>query len=112
MGMDDLLAMEEMQSYYIKPKDEDTAISLNNYSGAWHVVEKGETVGSDKKIIQTINKIEREVDVIFDINLHVKRGRLIGICGGVGSGKTSLVSSLLGQINKKKGSLEMQGSLA
>ena len=49
--MDDLLAMEEMQSYYIKPKDEDTAISLNDYSGAWHVVEKGEASFIFKSIL-------------------------------------------------------------
>ena len=40
------------------------------------------------------------------------RYRLIGICGGVGSGKTSLVSALLGQLNTKKGHLEINGSLA
>jgi len=38
--------------------------------------------------------------------------RLLGICGSVGSGKSSLISSLLGQLRIKRGSLGIDGKLA
>ena len=38
--------------------------------------------------------------------------RLLGICGSVGSGKSSLISALLGQLRIKRGSLGIGGKLA
>ena len=38
--------------------------------------------------------------------------RLLGICGSVGSGKSSLISSLLGQLRINTGSLGIDGKLA
>ncbi|GIY32689.1 hypothetical protein CDAR_553333 [Caerostris darwini] len=47
-----------------------------------------------------------------DINLHVRRGALFAIIGPVGSGKTSLLSALLGEMHKTRGSVDLKGSLA
>ena len=38
--------------------------------------------------------------------------RLIGICGSVGSGKTSFISTIIGQLNIEEGSLALDGSIA
>lgn len=38
--------------------------------------------------------------------------RLLGICGSVGSGKTSLISSVLGQLNIMSGRIGIDGKLA
>ena len=38
--------------------------------------------------------------------------RLLGICGSVGSGKSSLISTILGQLRIEKGSLALEGSIA
>lgn len=40
----------------------------------------------------------REVPVLFDINLNVRKGELVGVCGGVGSGKSSLLSAIIGEM--------------
>ena len=37
------------------------------------------------------------------INFSVKAGELVAVVGPVGSGKSSLISSLLGEMNKMKG---------
>ena len=37
------------------------------------------------------------------INFSVKAGELVAVVGPVGSGKSSLISSLLGEMNKVKG---------
>ncbi|XP_021950748.1 multidrug resistance-associated protein 1 [Folsomia candida] len=47
-----------------------------------------------------------------DINFNVKKGSLTAIVGTVGSGKTSLLSSLLGDITKHTGTVNIKGSVA
>ena len=51
------------------------------------------------------NQSEREktnerkfVQVLHDVNLSVNPGDLIGIAGAIGSGKSSLISSILGEV--------------
>ncbi|XP_078100789.1 ATP-binding cassette sub-family C member 12-like [Sander vitreus] len=39
-------------------------------------------------------------------------GRLLAVCGAVGNGKTSLICSLLEQLNLQQGSVSVQGSIA
>jgi len=40
------------------------------------------------------------------------QGNLIGVCGGVGSGKSSLLSANLGKMMKESGQVTIDGSLA
>lgn len=47
-----------------------------------------------------------------NINLKVKKGNLTAIVGQVASGKTSLISALLGEIDKVTGSVNVDGSIA
>ncbi|XP_063045855.1 ATP-binding cassette sub-family C member 5 isoform X2 [Engraulis encrasicolus] len=46
------------------------------------------------------------------IDLRIKKGSLVGICGGVGSGKSSLLSALLGQMTLLEGSVCVSGGFA
>ncbi|XP_030595324.1 multidrug resistance-associated protein 5 [Archocentrus centrarchus] len=46
------------------------------------------------------------------INLRIKRGSLVGICGGFGSGKSSLLSALLGQMTLLEGNVAVSGCFA
>ncbi|CAL8356041.1 unnamed protein product [Merluccius merluccius] len=46
------------------------------------------------------------------IDLCVKRGSLVGICGSVGSGKSSLLSALLGQMTLLEGNVAASGTFA
>nr|QEY08339.1 ATP-binding cassette sub-family C member 15 [Crocus sativus] len=47
-----------------------------------------------------------------DIELTVKRGMKVAICGTVGSGKSSLLSSVLGEIPKLGGNVKVSGTKA
>ena len=40
----------------------------------------------------------RFVQVLHDITLEVKPGCLVGVTGAIGSGKSSLISSILGEV--------------
>ena len=40
---------------------------------------------------------------VFSINLNVPTGSLVAVVGSVGSGKSSLISAMLGEMNKSRG---------
>ncbi|XP_077967877.1 ATP-binding cassette sub-family C member 5-like isoform X2 [Styela clava] len=111
--MDDLLLMEEMKEYSVSPKSRNNAVELRNMTVAWDVIEKTQS-GEDKK--KDFKKqevgLEETVDVMFDIDLTVPKGSLLGICGSVGAGKSSLVCSMMGQTRIKKGIVGIDGSMA
>ena len=46
---------------------------------------------------------EIERPILRNINLHVEQGQLVAIVGTVGSGKSSLLSALLGEMDKISG---------
>uniref|UniRef100_A0A8C3DLY5 ATP binding cassette subfamily C member 2 n=1 Tax=Corvus moneduloides TaxID=1196302 RepID=A0A8C3DLY5_CORMO len=49
---------------------------------------------------------------IRDVTLDVTPGSLVAVVGAVGSGKSSLVSAMLGEMENIKGHINIQGSLA
>nr|CAD7428323.1 unnamed protein product [Timema monikensis] len=53
-----------------------------------------------------------EDPVLRNISVNVNKGSLVAIVGTVGSGKTSLVSGFLGEMNKLSGRVNTKGSIA
>ncbi|KAG1678447.1 Multidrug resistance-associated protein 1 [Nymphon striatum] len=47
-----------------------------------------------------------------NINLNVDQGKLIGVVGQVGSGKSSLLSAVLGEMHQQEGRVNVNGSIA
>ncbi|KAG7166923.1 ATP-binding cassette sub-family C member 11-like [Homarus americanus] len=54
----------------------------------------------------------KSVETLFNINLSVERGKLIGVCGSIGSGKSSLISAICGDMKTQGGSVQVNGQLA
>nr|XP_050849546.1 ATP-binding cassette sub-family C member 5-like isoform X4 [Vespula vulgaris] len=52
------------------------------------------------------------VQILTNITFGAPKGKLIGICGQVGSGKSSLLLAILGQLQIIKGQLSREGSCA
>ncbi|PKA59029.1 ABC transporter C family member 8 [Apostasia shenzhenica] len=52
------------------------------------------------------------IPTLKNINLEVKRGKKIAVCGPVGAGKSSLLHAMLGEIPKISGSINVFGSAA
>ncbi|XP_030626406.1 canalicular multispecific organic anion transporter 1 isoform X1 [Chanos chanos] len=68
-----------------------TAVSVNDGTFAW----------------------ERDAEpVLQNISLDINPGRLVAVVGAVGSGKSSLISALLGEMYNVKGHTNIKGSLA
>ncbi|XP_062229045.1 ABC transporter C family member 8-like isoform X2 [Phragmites australis] len=49
---------------------------------------------------------------LWNVNLSISRGEKVAVCGPVGSGKSSLLHALLGEIPRISGSVEVFGSVA
>ncbi|KAG9492340.1 hypothetical protein GDO78_000707 [Eleutherodactylus coqui] len=50
--------------------------------------------------------------VLHNITFSLRKGRLVGICGSVGCGKSSLILSILGQLTLLEGTISVTGSIA
>ncbi|KAM4599398.1 ATP-binding cassette sub-family C member 2-like [Fundulus diaphanus] len=50
--------------------------------------------------------------LLKNVSLDIKPGGLVAVVGAVGSGKSSLLSALLGEMHSTKGFINIQGSLA
>nr|XP_042910729.1 multidrug resistance-associated protein 1 [Parasteatoda tepidariorum] len=71
----------------------------------------------DEGDILTIRKASfkwpgEEECTLHDIELHIPKGKLVAVIGPVGSGKSSLLSAMLGDINRTNGSVDIKCSLA
>jgi len=51
-------------------------------------------------------------NILHEINLNVKPGELLGIIGQVGSGKSSLVNAMIGEMHKVSGDVQYHGKVA
>ncbi|CAL8264121.1 unnamed protein product [Lota lota] len=53
-----------------------------------------------------------EIPTLKRLNVHIREGSLVAVVGHVGSGKSSLLSALLGEIPKIEGTVAVKGSVA
>lgn len=63
----------------------------------------------DDKVIQTkeLTKKYGEQTVVNQVNLHVKKGRIYGLLGRNGAGKTTIMKMMLGLTAATSGSIEL-----
>ena len=80
------------------PKNEENSLEFENFNASWN---KQETE-SDPKLPPTLS----------DINLNIRRGSLNALVGAVGSGKTSLLMTLTGEMPETSGALRYTGNIA
>ncbi|EYC24578.1 hypothetical protein Y032_0013g1981 [Ancylostoma ceylanicum] len=85
-------AEEEMDPSAVGNRSSDEALKIEDGTFTWENTEGDET--------------------LKNINLSVKRGQLVAIVGKVGSGKSSLLQAILGEMNKVSGSVNVCGSIA
>ncbi len=52
------------------------------------------------------------VACLFDLDLEVREGELLGVAGPVGSGKSSLVSAIMGEMKNMGGEVRARGRMA
>ncbi|PIK35517.1 putative multidrug resistance-associated protein 5, partial [Apostichopus japonicus] len=57
-------------------------------------------------------ELDEMVPALFNLNFKLYKGQLTGVCGMVGSGKSSLLSAILGQMHKLRGVCKVNGNFA
>ncbi|XP_078483628.1 ATP-binding cassette sub-family C member 12 [Ciona intestinalis] len=100
---DEVLNMTEMPDYSTDTKDEKNSIELKDVFVKVMIKIKENNISEEEKM--------QEVVLIKEINLNVKKGRLVGVCGPIGSGKSCLISTILGQLPFQMGSIGLKGSM-
>ncbi|KAJ3117057.1 Multidrug resistance-associated protein 1, partial [Physocladia obscura] len=96
------------------------AIKIENASFKWSVVKEDLTTEEseilEKKTLNKDKKVHEENDEVLplfkNLNLKVAAFKLTAIVGTVGSGKSSLLSAIVGDMERVNGTLETYGSIA
>nr|QAA95907.1 ATP-binding cassette sub-family C member 2 [Diaphorina citri] len=122
-----ILLMEEVNVYVSKPIDKSSAVSIAGGSFLWDtLLDSSKTSGSKRKKYAAKSKeksngeesthlkaedVERNIALV-DINFFAPKGKLVGICGAVGSGKSALLYAILSQLRSTAGKLSREGTCA
>ncbi len=59
--------------------------------------------------VKNIDVFYGDVQVIFDLSLHVNEGEVVSIIGGNGAGKSTLLRSISGLLPPAKGEIRFEG---
>ncbi|XP_057338415.1 ATP-binding cassette sub-family C member 5-like isoform X4 [Microplitis mediator] len=117
-----VMSMEENNSFIQKPIVKSQALSIMNGTFVCDV-DSCNLKSAEKKKKRKLNKDDLEkneleflmpkrIEILSDINFEAAKSKLIGICGHVGSGKSSLLRAALGQIRITNGKISRDGSCA
>ncbi|XP_078614100.1 ATP-binding cassette sub-family C member 5-like [Branchiostoma floridae x Branchiostoma japonicum] len=125
--MKSLLEMDEMKPFTARPSDSRNALEIRAATFAWDSVQAEDGQDDTKSVITpgydgktekaplTKELSESQEDLmrtLFNIELDLPKGTLLGVCGSVGSGKSSLISGILGQMRVLEGTVGLTGSIA
>ncbi|XP_047693170.1 ATP-binding cassette sub-family C member 12 isoform X3 [Prionailurus viverrinus] len=133
--MKKILVDKNPPSYITQPEDPDTVLLLANATLTWDQATSRKSdpkkVQSQKKCFLKKQRLEtysvrssaQEVagpeeqsgsptSVLHNISFVVRKGKILGICGNVGSGKSSLIAALLGQMQLQRGIVALNGTVA
>ncbi|KAK1161959.1 multidrug resistance-associated protein 9-like [Acipenser oxyrinchus oxyrinchus] len=112
-GSPNALLMEKATLSWDKPEDNsgtDGILTEGKNSNESESNKKAHTSESQNGTKSTTKKTNNVT--LRNINITLEKGKLLGVCGNVGSGKSSLISALLGEMNLLSGSVAVDGMFA
>ncbi|KAK3528342.1 hypothetical protein QTP86_033632 [Hemibagrus guttatus] len=120
-----ILMIKNPDPYLLQNKDQSDALVMNKASFSWNSPspngsESPGTVANGVKngkvepaeVNQNGTYTQDTQPTLRNISFTLPKGNLLGVCGNVGSGKTSLISSILEQMHLQSGSVSVNGTLA
>ncbi|TSQ35288.1 Multidrug resistance-associated protein 5 [Bagarius yarrelli] len=107
-GMRRVLRREKL-SLHINIEDEKAKVQESN---AEHLLTHMEQESPQSTISSTQSVRPPLQKTLHRIQFTVRKGTLVGVCGSVGSGKSSLLSALLGQMTLVEGTVAAKGGFA
>lgn len=90
------------------PKPEDPKV-ISDRRGM-HNRMKGKSESTAQPTPQSVD--EANIFKLEGVNIEIPRGQLVAIVGSVGSGKTSLLQAIVGEMRRIAGTVEFGGSVA
>uniref|UniRef100_A0A8C1INP6 ATP-binding cassette sub-family C member 5 n=1 Tax=Cyprinus carpio TaxID=7962 RepID=A0A8C1INP6_CYPCA len=107
-GMKRVLRREKLSLYITTEDSKEESEEANAEHLLTHMEQESpqSTISSTQSIRPPLHKTLHRID------LCIRKGSLVGVCGGVGSGKSSLLSALLGQMTLLGGSVAVNGDFA
>uniref|UniRef100_A0A8B9JU16 ATP-binding cassette sub-family C member 5 n=1 Tax=Astyanax mexicanus TaxID=7994 RepID=A0A8B9JU16_ASTMX len=107
-GMRRVLRREKLSLYISSEEEKNKGESPNAQHLLTHMEQESpqSTISSTQSIRPLLHK------TLHRIHLHIRKGALVGVCGSVGSGKSSLLSALLGQMTMLAGAVAADGGFA
>ncbi|XP_038134547.1 multidrug resistance-associated protein 9 [Cyprinodon tularosa] len=112
-----IMLLQNPKPYLQQNKDSQTAVEMRNATLSWtsaaseqdHLPSQNGEVKEDK---EEENGRSQSLPTLRNISFTLPKGSLLGVCGNVGSGKTSLISSILEQMHLLLGSITADGTFA
>ncbi|KAL5494990.1 hypothetical protein ACEPAI_452 [Sanghuangporus weigelae] len=118
----DVFVAELLEEHFKSDPELDVAVRVNSASFTWDSPppeaedpkKKRKGKKEQKAIVLDEEKTENrdKVFTVRDIDLEIPRGSLVAIVGPVGSGKSSLLQGLIGEMRRTSGSVQFGGSVA
>ncbi|XP_034747580.1 multidrug resistance-associated protein 9-like [Etheostoma cragini] len=107
-----LLLTENTEPYIIHNTGSPSAVVvMENATLSW-TKPTPHLVTEDRDNLVSQDRAAEGTPVLRNVSFTLHKGKLLAVCGAVGNGKTSLICSLLEQLNLQQGSVSVQGSIA
>ncbi|KAL6600247.1 hypothetical protein LY90DRAFT_660286 [Neocallimastix californiae] len=97
--------------------DSEYAITIKNGQFSWEIVKENEKdekrknkKGNEDEDIKDDEPLESFK--LHDINIHIKKNSLTAVVGAVGSGKSSLINAIIGEMKREEGTIVHGGSFS
>lgn len=108
-----LLLIQNPDPYLVQSKDTGSAIVVKDATLSWtNPASKKDSSPSTADDVKGQKEETESLQTLRNISFTLPKGKLLGVCGNVGSGKTSLISSILEQMYLLKGSITADGTFA
>ncbi|XP_044283996.1 ATP-binding cassette sub-family C member 12 [Varanus komodoensis] len=129
-----ILTMKPPSEYVTALKDPPNAVLLEDATLSWRGSSSEHNIGSNKETLpngESVCKYQSVPETVASlsqvsvsgkqssgctglrgISFTVQKGKALGICGHVGSGKSSVIAAILGQMCLYKGTVAVDGTLA
>ncbi|KAI5088763.1 multidrug resistance-associated protein 9, partial [Silurus meridionalis] len=119
-----ILMIKNPKPYLIQNKNLSAALVMDKASFSWNSSAPVETqspaTAANEMKKEKVDPVapqngtlpQNNKSTLENITFTLPKGNLLGVCGNVGSGKTSLISSILEQMHLQSGSISINGTLA
>lgn len=102
-----LVSIRRIQEFLLNDEYKNTSISNNNFDKKYN-----NNLAISLKDITAKWTPESTEMALKDLTLNLENGQLLGIIGPVGSGKSSMLQTILGELNITNGNIEINGTLS